>query len=264
MAVLTQVLIQFIFRLSFGISVAMAITPSRLVTSGFYRIHLWVVMGLNTLAAIFIYSASSSLIESQIPTGLVLSGAIGTAVLCYVAAALWLFEKKRMGTNLLWTAALLTLLCAALATPWSRQTTGWGIAMALMDLTSGGLLLGSTLTAMFLGHWYLNTPTMDLVPLRRLILWMGVSVVARSFLCAAGLGLQLAWQLDLSSTVWTFIVFRWVAGLLGTGAMAWMAWLTLKVPNTQSATGILYTGVILAFIGELVSQLLSVDLLYPV
>jgi len=42
-----------------------------------------------------------------------------------------------------------------------------------------------------------------------------------------------------------------------------MTWYTLKVPNTQSATGILYAGVILAFLGELTSLLLSVDYLYP-
>ncbi|MFO0883145.1 MAG: hypothetical protein U0894_02990 [Pirellulales bacterium] len=39
--------------------------------------------------------------------------------------------------------------------------------------------------------------------------------------------------------------------------MSWMTWLTLKIPNTQSATGILYAGVILAFIGELTGQLMS-------
>ncbi|HJN07493.1 MAG: hypothetical protein QGG09_18755 [Pirellulaceae bacterium] len=46
--------------------------------------------------------------------------------------------------------------------------------------------------------------------------------------------------------------------------LALMAWYTLKVPNTQSATGILYAGVILTFLGELTSQLLSVDTLYPI
>ena len=35
-----QILIEFLFRLTFGIAVSMALTPSRLVTSGFFRIHL--------------------------------------------------------------------------------------------------------------------------------------------------------------------------------------------------------------------------------
>jgi hypothetical protein len=39
---------------------------------------------------------------------------------------------------------------------------------------------------------------------------------------------------------------------------------TLKVPNTQSATGILYAAVTLVFLGELTAQLLSRGLPVPV
>jgi hypothetical protein len=63
---------------------------------------------------------------------------------------------------------------------------------------------------------------------------------------------------------WIFIALRWLSGLLGTLALAILTWQTLKIPNTQSATGILYAGVICAFIGELTAQLLSVEVLYPV
>jgi hypothetical protein len=61
-----------------------------------------------------------------------------------------------------------------------------------------------------------------------------------------------------------FLALRWLAGILGVLIMAAMTWQTLRIPNTQSATGILYAGVILAFIGELVSQLLSAQATYPV
>jgi hypothetical protein len=43
-----------------------------------------------------------------------------------------------------------------------------------------------------------------------------------------------------------------------------MAWFTLKIPNTQSATGILYAAVVATFLGELMSQLLSASSVYPV
>jgi hypothetical protein len=42
-----------------------------------------------------------------------------------------------------------------------------------------------------------------------------------------------------------------------------LTWQTLKIPNTQSATGILYAAVVLAIIGELMSQLLSTATHYP-
>ena len=44
---------------------------------------------------------------------------------------------------------------------------------------------------------------------------------------------------------------QWLAGILGTSLVAVMTWQTLKIPNTQSATGILYVGVIFVFLGEM-------------
>ncbi len=42
-----------------------------------------------------------------------------------------------------------------------------------------------------------------------------------------------------------------------------MSWETLKIPNTQSATGILYVGVILTFLGEVAGLLISRETMYP-
>ena len=66
------------------------------------------------------------------------------------------------------------------------------------------------------------------------------------------------------STRWIlFLVLRWTFGLFGVGALAWMAWQTLKIPNTQSATGILYVAVIGTFVGETMALLLSAESLFP-
>ncbi len=58
---------------------------------------------------------------------------------------------------------------------------------------------------------------------------------------------------------------RWhvLAGLIGTLAMLVMAWQTLKIPNTQSATGILYVGVIFTFLGEVAGMLISTKSFHP-
>jgi hypothetical protein len=42
-----------------------------------------------------------------------------------------------------------------------------------------------------------------------------------------------------------------------------MVWRILKYRNTQSATGVLFAGVILTFIGELSAALLDKDLSHP-
>ena len=59
------------------------------------------------------------------------------------------------------------------------------------DAPTAGLLLGATLAAMFLGHWYLNTPTMELKPLAWL-LNLALVAVAWAVVCGIGLAMQLS------------------------------------------------------------------------
>lgn len=259
----SQLLIQFVFRLTFGVALAMAITPSKHVSSGFYRVHLWVLMGLNTFAALAVYSQSEALAGVLTNWRLPLGLAIALAGLCYLGSVVWLYEKADAGTAVIVLVAATALLAATFATPWDNIKTPTGITLAMFDLGSSGLLMGVTLSAMFLGHWYLNTPTMELLPLKRLVILMTCAIVARTLVSGTGLALQATSAQPLDNVFWIFVTFRWLSGLLGTLTLALMTWYTLKVPNTQSATGILYAGVILAFLGELTSLLLSVDYLYP-
>ncbi len=256
-------LIQFVFRVTFGVALSMGVTPSRWVTSGFYRVHLWVIMGLNTLASLCLYTQRESL-DRRIEYGtFVLALAVGLAVVSYVGGVFWLYERKTAGALVLFLVTLGGLLGAVFATPWHEATTTIGLVLAFLDLASSGLLLGTTLSAMFLGHWYLNTPTMELLPLKRLVLFMAAAVIVRTLVSGTGLVLQTRSTAPLETVFWIFVALRWLSGLLGAFIMALLAWYTLKIPNTQSTTGILYAGVILTFIGELTSQFLSVDALYP-
>lgn len=261
MPALTQLLVQFIFRLTFGMALAMGVTPPKLVTSGYYRVHLWVLMGLNTLAALAVYSNRDT--EGSEYWTLLFVLSIGITIASYVGAVAWLYERTRVGIAVLYGIGLAALVAAALATDWKPSATEFDYALGLLDLASGGWLLGVTMAAMLLGHWYLNTPSMELVPLKRLVLLMALAIALRTAVSGAGLWLNVAYGDPLDAVAVTFIAMRWLSGLLGTATMALMTWYVLKVPNTQSATGILYAGVILSFIGELTSQLLSVGTLYP-
>ena len=62
---LWQVLIEFVFRLAFGLTAAMAVTSARDVTSGFFRVHLWVGLGLNTFSAAVVATVPTQLPESR-------------------------------------------------------------------------------------------------------------------------------------------------------------------------------------------------------
>ena len=59
-------LVEFLFRLTFGVATAMALTPAKWVTSGFFRVHLWVLLGradaggIGGLSAVRLASAAGS------------------------------------------------------------------------------------------------------------------------------------------------------------------------------------------------------------
>jgi hypothetical protein len=167
--------------------------------------------------------------------------------------------------------AIVLVACCALAGCWlpivTQRNDTATVALELADRFTGGLLLGAVLTAMLLGHWYLNTPTMKLDPLKRLIGLLAVAVGLRMAVGLPGAWLLAAGQLPVAhgQQAWLiFLALRWLSGLVGVLALAWLTWQTLKIPNTQSATGILYAAVVLAFIGELTAQLLAAQTRYPV
>ena len=255
------ILVQFVLRLSFGLALAMIVTPSQLVTSGFFRVHLWVVMGLATLAALAALFTQSADAGAWYTNGVLLA-ALVTAAASYVGAVLWLYDQRTAGKILLAVVIASALAGALIDTRWQNYPTSTAQILAVADVVTGGLLLGGTMAAMLLGHWYLNTPTMQLLPLQRLVILMGVAVVLRVMVCGSGLALE-AMHDDLSVSTWLFVAMRWLSGIAGTALLIGMTWQTLKIPNTQSATGILYVGVICTFLGELTSQLLSVGSVYP-
>lgn len=251
---LWQILVQFLFRLALGLAVAMGCTSPRWVTSGFYRVHLWVAMGLSTFAAVTVGLSPDF---PQRPA--VLSVAIAAAVLSYVGSVCWLYEQPRAGQVSLWLVASANLVAAWLADA-EPVSLGAGTLGTFADIISSGLVLGTTFAAMLLGHWYLNTPTMKLLPLQRLVLFMAGAVLVRAAFAAWAASGAFSPSGAIDGARWALIALRWLPGLAGVLGLAAMTWQTLKIPNTQSATGILYVAVIFVFLGELTAQLLAVHL----
>lgn len=247
-------LTQFVFRLAFGLALAMALTSPREITSGYYRNNLYALLGLNVLGALVAWLA---------PDRFPIWPPLAAAVISYLGAVFWLYEKSRLGVVALLLLSVVDLAAAWLSRPAVTGESTEVTALQAFDTITGGLLLGTTMAAMLLGHWYLNSPTMNLVPLRRLLRLMSGAIVLRTLV--AGLGLVLlARQPDPIELNLALLSLRWLAGIVGLGAVTWMSWETLKIPNTQSATGILYVGVILSFLGELVAHLLSQTSQFPV
>jgi hypothetical protein len=249
-----SILTQFVFRLSFGLAFGMALTSPRQVTSGYYRNHLYVLLGLAVLATMVAISS---------PEHFWLAPPLTAAVLSYLGSVAWLYEKPRVGVAVLWLVAAASLWGAWAATDWSRAAGPTSTVLLALDPLLGGWVLGLTIAAMFLGHWYLNTPTMVIGPLERLVLLMGAAIVLRGVDEAGCLALRVYEYGAPPATQAIFISLRWLSGIFGALGLTWMAWRTLKIPNTQSATGILYVGVIATFLGELMALLLNARMEYP-
>jgi hypothetical protein len=253
-------LVQFLLRLSFCMAAAMATVSPRQVTSGYFRNHLYVILGFTALASL--------LSRAAVPPAF--SWAVAAAIATYVGSVLWLYERRILGVLAL---AIIAILCwrgavRGLDYPLAIGETGsalewqW-IYLRLANTITSAALLGFTMAAMLLGHWYLNAPGMQLAPLRKLLVAMAIAVAAHACVCGLGLALELGVR-DFSTQDWLFLILRWSFGLLGVMVLIWLTWETLAVPNTQSATGILYVAVMGVFVGETMSLLLSAESLFPV
>jgi hypothetical protein len=256
-------LIQFLLRLSFGMAAGMTLVSSRQVTSGYFRNNLYVVLGMAALAALL----------SRAVAAAALPWALAAAVLSYVGAVCWLYEKPRAGKALMAVASAAALAGALVAVSEPTATASdaastsneapLAAVLRVAQIVASGLLLGVTMAAMLLGHWYLNSPGMELGPLKRLIWALAAAVAFAAVVGGIGLALEASRHV-LSTQDWLFVCLRWSFGIVGVAGLAWMARRTLDVPNTQSATGILYVAVIGVFVGETMSLLLSAGSEYPI
>jgi hypothetical protein len=222
-----KLLLDFLCQFGWGMAAGLVLTPGSLVPGGFFRVNLLVVLGLATGVA-------------------------------------WLGERRRAGGWLCGITAALLAAATAVASGVAGDPVGGSEAAAMSGLPWGaaaaaallaGLVSGLTVHAMLLGHWYLNAPGMRVEALRRMI-----------DIALAAWALQLVWSLaGLATAGWptaggataaALLSLRWLAGLVGLPILLVMARKTLDIPNTQSATGILYVACLAAILGELTAQLL--------
>jgi len=248
-----RLLVDFLLQFGWGLAAGLVLTPAgptgRGAPAGFFRVNLLVIMGLATFAA---------LVGQATPTAAWPLAAIA-AVTAWAGSVAWFGERRRAGAALCLVTAVLLVGGIACFQAAAGPFFG-GAATALLS----GLVSGLTVHAMLLGHWYLNAPGMRVDLLRRaidatLVVW-GIQLAASlaawvgGSMTAIPAGSSLG--VPAGGTALALTALRWLAGLVGLPVLLVMARKTLDIPNTQSATGILYVACLAAILGELTAQLL--------
>lgn len=237
------ILADFAIRLGGGLAGVLAATPWRAVPPRFFRTHCQIILGLATLA---------SLVAARPPADPWAFGlAVASAALAFVATLAWGLGLPRVGVPA--SAAIAGVSGVALA----ASATG---ALDAASRLASSFLLGATLTAMLLGHYYLTAPAMSIEPLKRFVRFMAVGLALRAALAGAALVVLFGGESSGVPVPTLFLAIRWGMGIVGVGLATALTWKTVQIRSTQSATGILYIAMTLLLFGELSSLILSRDL----
>jgi uncharacterized protein with PQ loop repeat len=263
---------QFALRLICGMSVVWCVMPRSRVTSGFFRIQMLVTLGLSVLSAIAANQIPESAEAKSISPTVVgwISAVLG--VLSFVGSVLWTLERRHGGTVVVFAIAILSSTTIVLANSSGGELQSLNGTLYWMSELATAFVSGAAVSGMLLGHWYLTAPSMSTEPLNKVNAWLGIAALIR--LSFAVVALIVIWSnlqdringvagraWTMTHTVW--FSMQWTGGMLGPLAVSIAVVRILKYKNTQAATGVLFVGVILAFLGEMTGALLRHELSLP-
>ncbi|MGE3821576.1 MAG: hypothetical protein AB7I30_19370, partial [Isosphaeraceae bacterium] len=147
-------LADFAVRLGCGLAALLSLTSWRAVPLAFFRTHCLIILGLLVLAVLDAYRVG---VRGPLLVALIVSG-----VLSYLAGVAWGLGVPRVARPTTWliTSVTVGIVCAVDPGLTTRISAGWAGAGRL----ASAFLMGSTLTAMLLGHHYLTAPAMSIEP----------------------------------------------------------------------------------------------------
>ncbi|MEK7757263.1 MAG: hypothetical protein AAB385_08630 [Planctomycetota bacterium] len=212
--------------------------------------------------------------KSMVGLGIVLGVGAIFVVLAAPLAARWT-RSFRLIFGLLGIAGIAAASVSAVSNMQagldSRPLLRLATPLVILGQFLSALMLGSVTVAWLLGHAYLTATKMTIAPLRHFSRMLSWSVAARILFML--MSLVIAWQVrgDPNSPIlqrvgqsWLIVVLRVGVGLATVAVFAYMVADCVRLRSTQSATGILYFGSVMAYVGELAGQQLIVELGWPI
>lgn len=265
----------FLLATSLGSLSTLYWIPEENLGRGYFQTNALVILGLLSLAAAVELLHPFRPFGAQPAAGVTaLAVALGGGFLYYAAIwrRRWDLCRWPLTLSLAGCAAALLLAGPHLVPPFTPLPHRGALLAA--SLLASALLLGWSLIAMLLGHWYLVAPRLAF---KHLVIFCWV-LLATVLVRLAAVGASLAVAASVGDLVephplrvltglggqGIFFWFRLLWGLAIPLALAIMALQCARQRSNQSATGILYVLMVGAFIGEITGAYLSVTTGVPV
>ncbi|MGH2735837.1 MAG: hypothetical protein ACRDKZ_09675, partial [Actinomycetota bacterium] len=224
-----------------------------------FRITAWCALVLGVLAVLAARAALDGVGSASVQRALVLATLAGVALYLLVQYSNTDVPGVVIGYGVGVLGALLLSATGMLIADWP----GW---LAALQLSAGAVLLGAVTNGMMLGHWYLNQPGLKPWALARLTnLALGASIASAAIgLVAAGklAGATLdSAALGIPSGQSFGLIFyaAWLALVVFTGAVIWMARRCIAIKSIQSATGLYYVAILTAGVAEFLVRYLMLN-----
>jgi hypothetical protein len=243
-------------QLTVGGLALMRLVPAEEIGKGFFRTctSIYLLIWLLVLAGL-----------DWARPGEFLTFALFTCLLLVYYASLWV-EKLPNSSRLLEITSTVGL-CAIGASALSYSAGGSLTDEAMLRVPNfllSTLSLGAAMSGMLLGHWYLVTPELSLVPIKRLTGALLGVLVAQGVLLILTASPEIGAVPDsllprvqhLLLGYPYFLLGRALVGLVGTFGLAALTMWLLREGSTQAATGFLYTAVLTITVGELIARFL--------
>ena len=227
------------------------------VRRGHFRILGWGAIALAALSLVTLRAAGG---DAGTPVALA-AGLLVAAVLYLLAQ----YTRTDVPGAVIGVVAALIGVVAL----WSAGDLlpGWSWAASVPQLLAGAALLGGVTNGMLLGHWYLNQPGLKPWALARLTLLTLAAVGA-----SGALGLAAAGKLSTAETSGAVLglpgfgdsfalafFLIWLALIVFTGVIVWMARRCVTIRSIQSATGLFYVALLTAGVAEFLVRYLMVN-----
>jgi len=254
-------------ELAFGGMLAMAVPPFFRIERGFYKSSASIYLGAGLIAMIGLVLLAIRARPATQPGAVALWISAGLWMLFCIACAVYLSTlwtenaaiRARSFTTALATG-LVAVACNAIVLKPESLGPLASCAYALTAVSSS-IVLGFVSGAMLFGHWYLIDPNLPVDYLRDLVritaIVLGVDVIALLFvigIMAISGGAPAAAVASLFDSHAGLLSARIILGPVATGALIWMCWHTLKIPQTMAATGLLYIAVLSVLVGEMLGR----------